>query len=460
MILKSVELFGFKSFPERTRIDFNHGITAIIGPNGSGKSNISDAVRWVLGEMSMKSLRGSKMEDVIFNGAVGVAPANFASVSLVLDTSEEYFEKEAEKDKTEQDEVKANRLYSLGDNHETIVTRKLYRSGESEYYINKKQVRLKDIYELFYDTGIGREGYSVIGQGKISDVLSQKDDERRSIFEEAAGISKHRYKKTEAERKLRDTENNLVRINDILGEIGARIGPLEKEAENAKLYLELSEEKRGLEITIWLEKIEKVRAEYKAVEENCTIAKLRLEELEAKLSGAEAMIDQSINNTYELSRSLSEKERELAQSEKDITATDGELAVLETEIKHLERVINDAEAIAKQAGIELENVEREISEVSIEAAEKTAILSEKRREYEKLSDEYSEERRIVTKCGSHSKRQERHKRTLSVNCPKKDSKWRLSKQNFSITRRKRASSPRERTRQPLDSRSLTTRENG
>ena len=393
MILKSVELFGFKSFPERTRIDFNRGITAIIGPNGSGKSNISDAVRWVLGEMSMKSLRGSKMEDVIFNGAVGVSPANFASVSLILDTSEEYFKKEAEKDKPEQDEVKANRLYSLGDNHETIVTRKLYRSGESEYYINKKQVRLKDIYELFYDTGIGREGYSVIGQGKISDVLSQKDDERRSIFEEAAGISKHRYKKTEAERKLRDTENNLVRVNDILGEISARIGPLEKEAENAKLYLELSEEKRGLEITIWLEKIEKVRAEYKAVEENCTIAKLRLEELEAKLSGAEAMIDASINNTYELSKTLSEKEHELSDTEKDITATDGELAVLETEIKHLERVISDAEAIAKQAGIELQNVEKEINEVSIEAAEKTEILSEKRREYEKLSEEYSEERK-------------------------------------------------------------------
>ena len=218
MKLKSIEMQGFKSFPDKTRITFDDGVTAIIGPNGSGKSNISDAVRWVLGEMSMKSLRGSKMEDVIFNGTPNRPAANFSSVSLTLDTTAEYdrhaqtFMALSEEDKNA-DEKKDE--YKLHHGTEVTITRKYYRSGESEYYINKKQVRLKDIYELFYDTGIGREGYSVISQGKISEVLSQKGHERRDIFEEAAGISKFRYKKAEAERKLAETENNLIRINDI-----------------------------------------------------------------------------------------------------------------------------------------------------------------------------------------------------------------------------------------------------
>ena len=186
MILKSVELIGFKSFPEKTVIEFGSGITAIIGPNGSGKSNISDAVRWVLGEMSMKSLRGSRMEDVIFTGAAGLPPATFASVTLCLDTSAEH----AAAQSSDGGGEKRSPVASIGDGEEISVTRKLYRTGESEYYINSKQVRLKDIYELFYDTGVGREGYSIIGQGKIDEVLSRRDEERRSIFEEAAGISK------------------------------------------------------------------------------------------------------------------------------------------------------------------------------------------------------------------------------------------------------------------------------
>ena len=209
MKLIGLEMQGFKSFPDKTRINFDKGVTAVIGPNGSGKSNISDAVRWVLGEMSMKSLRGSRMEDVIFSGSDKRTPANYATVSLFLDPEDESDE-------------------------EIIVTRKYFRSGESEYYLNKKQVRLKDVYEAFYDTGIGREGYSVIGQGKIAEVLSQKGDERRSIFEEAAGISKFRYQKLEAERKLAAAEANLLRVTDLMGEIGSRLGPLEKEAENAK----------------------------------------------------------------------------------------------------------------------------------------------------------------------------------------------------------------------------------
>ncbi|MBQ5837144.1 MAG: AAA family ATPase, partial [Clostridia bacterium] len=192
MRLKAIEMQGFKSFPDKTRISFDSGVTAIIGPNGSGKSNISDAIRWVLGEMSAKSLRGSRMEDVIFNGTASRAAANCSSVTLFIDTEEEYNRANHITIENEEDQAEdpAKSGYRLSDNTEVSVTRKLYRSGESEYYINKKQVRLKDIYELFYDTGIGREGYSVIGQGKIAEVLSQKDDERRSIFEEAAGISK------------------------------------------------------------------------------------------------------------------------------------------------------------------------------------------------------------------------------------------------------------------------------
>ena len=273
MKLKSIELSGFKSFPDKTRIAFDRGVTAIIGPNGSGKSNISDAVRWVLGEMSPKSLRGSKMEDVIFNGTSGRNAANCASVSLILDTSAEYAAAMQEMSPAAEEAEepaegmpKVPRPQRIGDTDEVVVTRKYYRSGESEYYINKRQVRLKDVYEMFYDTGIGREGYSVIGQGRIAEVLSQKGDERRSIFEEASGISKFRYKKLEAERKLRDTEQNLVRINDILSEVSSRVEPLRKEAENAKKYLVLNEEKTALEITLWLNRIDALKTEREKTE--------------------------------------------------------------------------------------------------------------------------------------------------------------------------------------------------
>ena len=200
MHLKALEMRGFKSFPDKTRLDFEKGITAIVGPSGCGKSNISDAVRWVLGEMSPKSLRGQKMEDVIFSGTAKRQQTGFCEVSLILDNSDG----------------------ALPDDHEEVkITRKYYRSGDSEYKINDKTSRLRDIYELFLNTGIGREGYSVIGQGKIGEVISQKSDERRHIFEEAAGISKFRYRKNDAEKKLAETENNLVRLHT--GEISLRL---------------------------------------------------------------------------------------------------------------------------------------------------------------------------------------------------------------------------------------------
>ena len=208
MYLKSLEVQGFKSFPDKTKLTFEGGATVIVGPNGSGKSNISDAMRWVLGEISSKSLRSSKMEDVIFGGADGRKPMGYAEVSVTFDNT-----------------IGSGKLDCPYD--EVTVTRRYYRAGESEYFINRKAVRLRDIYELFMNTGVGREGYSIIGQGRIADMISRKSDERRSIFEDASGISKYRYKKNEAERKLASTEDKMTRVMDVFAEVEAQVGPLE-----------------------------------------------------------------------------------------------------------------------------------------------------------------------------------------------------------------------------------------
>ncbi|MBQ8914988.1 MAG: AAA family ATPase, partial [Clostridia bacterium] len=215
MYLKTLELHGFKSFPDKTILHFNPGSTVIVGPNGSGKSNITDAMRWVLGEISTKNIRGSKMEDVIFVGADGHRPMSFAEVSITFDDSEE--------------PKKLNCPYE-----EVTVTRRYYRAGESEYFINRKPCRLKDIKELFMNTGVGRDGYSIVGQGKIAEIISKKSEDRRGIFEESAGITKFRYQKNESEKKLNETEENMTRVLDIFSEIESRIGPLEREAKKAR----------------------------------------------------------------------------------------------------------------------------------------------------------------------------------------------------------------------------------
>lgn len=240
MILKSLLLQGFKSFPDKTEIRFLGGMTAIVGPNGSGKSNISDAIRWVLGEQSSRSLRGAKMEDVIFGGTQKRGPLGFAEVSLILDNSKGVFRSE---------------------HTEIMVTRRYYRSGESEYYLNKKHCRLKDIHELFMDTGLGRDGYSIIGQGRIDEILSLKSEDRREIFEEAAGITKFRYRKEEAERKLAATEDNLVRIRDLYSELENQAGPLAAQAEKAKQYLLLRDELRVIEVSLWLLELNTLRTD-------------------------------------------------------------------------------------------------------------------------------------------------------------------------------------------------------
>ena len=239
MYLKALEIQGFKSFPDKTVLSFGEDITAIVGPNGSGKSNISDAIRWVMGEQSTKALRGGKMEDVIFGGTALRKQQGFAEVSLVLDNTDHLFPLEES---------------------EVMVTRRYYRSGESEYYINRRSVRLKDVNELFMDTGLGREGYSIIGQGRIDEILSVKSGDRREVFEEAAGISRFRHRKEEAERKLERTQENLVRITDKIDELELQVEPLRNQSEKAKKFLILRDELRGLEISLWLDQLEKIRA--------------------------------------------------------------------------------------------------------------------------------------------------------------------------------------------------------
>ena len=244
MYLKSIEVQGFKSFANKMTFDFHNGITGIVGPNGSGKSNIGDAVRWVLGEQSAKQLRGGKMEDVIFAGTELRKPVSYAGVAITIDNSD----------------------HALAIDYDQVtVTRKVFRSGESEYLINGSPCRLKDINELFYDTGIGKEGYSIIGQGQIDRILSGKPEERRELFDEAAGIVKFKRRKAEAQKKLNEESQHLVRVNDILSELEKQVGPLERQSEKAKEYLKLKEELKKGDINLFILESEATKKELKLV---------------------------------------------------------------------------------------------------------------------------------------------------------------------------------------------------
>ena len=247
MYLKRLEMYGFKSFADKTVLDFMPGLTTVIGPNGSGKSNISDCIRWVLGEQSLKSLRGAKSEDIIFAGTQNRKPLGYAEASLVLDNSDSKLPIEY---------------------NEVIVTRRIYRTGESGYFINKTPCRLKDVLELFMDTGIGKDGYSIIGQGKIDEILSNKSEDRRHIFEEAAGIVKYRTRKLESEKKLEQTKLNLLRINDIINEIENNIGPLKAQSEKAKKYLSLRDELKNIEVGLFLYNIEDFKRQTEDIVQN------------------------------------------------------------------------------------------------------------------------------------------------------------------------------------------------
>ncbi|MDO5400310.1 MAG: chromosome segregation protein SMC [Eubacteriales bacterium] len=283
MYLKSLELQGFKSFPDKTLIRFGDDITAIVGPNGSGKSNISDAILWVMGEQSSKTLRGAKMEDVIFGGTQKRSAVGFAEATLTLDNTDRALAYDADT---------------------VMVTRRYYRSGDSEYYINKQSARLRDINEMFMDTGLGREGYSNIGQGRIDEILSLKSGDRREIFEEAAGISKYRHRKEETERKLQHTEDNLLRIGDKVSELELQLEPLKQQSQKAKQYLELKEELKGVEVAVWLDSLERLSAAAQKAQEDYASASFVLQQAHDELDGL-------YRQTEELARTLHSRDGDL-----------------------------------------------------------------------------------------------------------------------------------------------------
>ena len=368
MYLKSLEMQGFKSFPDKTKLTFEQGATVIVGPNGSGKSNISDAMRWVLGEISSKSLRGSKMEDVIFGGADSRKPMGFAEVSVTFDN-------------TDPD----NRLDAPYD--EVVVTRRYYRSGDSEYFINKRAVRLRDIYELFMNTGIGREGYSIIGQGKIAEIISRKSEDRRSIFEDASGIAKFRHKKTESERKLAQTEDNMTRINDIFVEISAQVGPLEKEAEKAKRAIELLETKKKVDVQLWFFDTEKYRNDIARVEALYKQSSFELSAVEEAIESYETQRDHlmevSAANRYESEKLLTQI-REQTDINYKLEST---YRVNENDALHIQSLIDatgDTKAQIRES-IESENKEIENHFAKIEQIKQEA--KSKFKEHDDIEDE-------------------------------------------------------------------------
>ena len=320
MKLKAVEMQGFKSFPDRTKLTFDDGITVIVGPNGSGKSNISDAIKWVFGEQSVKSLRGAKMEDVIFGGSISRKPTGFAWVSLFIDNTD--------------------RSIDI-DSDEVVITRRLYRSGESEYRINNNPVRLKDINETFMDTGLGRDGYSVIEQGKIAEIVSAKSTQRREIFEEAAGISKFRYRKTEAERKLTQAEDNLIRLRDIMQELEDRVGPLKAQSEKAKQYVVLAEEKKSLEISLWLEQLAKLGRQMAELEDKTLLAANDRTTAQKRLEEIERETEEIQQKTQELNLYIEHKRDRIREWETAISDAKVNAAVKQNTVTHNEDTIRE-----------------------------------------------------------------------------------------------------------------------
>ena len=340
MYLKALEIQGFKSFADKTRLTFEKNITAIVGPNGSGKSNISDAILWVMGEQRTKALRGSKMEDVIFGGTEIRPPMGFAEVSLILDNSAQIFPIEGS---------------------ELMLTRRYYRSGESEYFINKESVRLKDIVSLLLDTGLGRDGYSIIGQGRIADIISTRSTDRREIFEEAAGISRYRWRKEEAERKLEKTEENLLRINDKIEELELQVGPLRKQSEVAKRYLLLRDELREKEISVWLATLDKLRAQSETVRQEYEQLSAELENRKAELQAVYVSGDSLSERMHQKDIETEQARERLSAAEARLASCDAEAAVLnaniESSIENARRILEDLE---QQSG-RVREIETEIA---------------------------------------------------------------------------------------------------
>ena len=368
MYLKALEIQGFKSFPDKTVLDFGEDITAIVGPNGSGKSNISDAIRWVMGEQNSRQLRGAKMEDVIFGGTEKRRQMGFAQVTLVIDNTEHIFNR---------------------DEAEVAVTRRYYRSGESEYYINRQSVRLKDVNELFMDTGMGREGYSIIGQGKIDEILSVRSDDRREVFEEAAGISKFRHRKEESERKLQRTEENLVRINDKIAELELQVEPLRKQAETAKKYLVLHDELRTLEISVWLENLQKLKGDRLKLQTDFETARADQKKAQAELDEVYTQAEDCARLMHENDCAAEERRTRISALESAIGEHESAAAVARTTAAHhaetigrMEREMSESRSRTASLQEQMQALSRRVEEIDASARtleeEVTALLAQMR----------------------------------------------------------------------------------
>ena len=357
MILKSLELQGFKTFPDKTTLQFERGITSVVGPNGSGKSNISDAMRWVLGEQSVRTLRCSKMEDVIFNGTPQRKALGFAEVTLTIDN--------------------ADRRLPF-DNDTVAVTRRYYRSGESEYLINKNTVRLKDINELFMDTGLGRDGYSIIGQGKIDSIVAARSEDRREIFEEAAGISRYRYRKEESERRLSKAEENLVRLRDILSELEGRVEPLRLQAEKAEQFIALDKEKKGLEIGIWLETLDRSGRVLREHGEKISLAQAQHGELEEEIQSIAQRTEENLREVNQCTVGMEEARAQAAALDEQAVRAEGEASLLENDAAHNRENLRRLEGQVEEASRSGQDVDQEISGKREEMAQKERQIQESR----------------------------------------------------------------------------------
>lgn len=373
MLLKRIELQGFKSFADKTILSFGDGTTAVVGPNGSGKSNISDAIRWVIGEMSAKSLRGANMQDVIFAGTELRKPVNFAEVSLVLDNS--------------------SHIFNI-DFDEVVVTRRLFRSGESVYQINKANCRLKDIHELFMDTGLGRDGYSIMSQGNVSQILSTKAEDRRSLFEEAAGVSKYKYRKEESVRKLNSVEENLVRINDIESELESQLQPLKNQSEKARKYLELYSEYKNLDVNLALIILQKNTQDFKEAEKLYKSVEDELSDLKAQESETEFRISQLYDENKTLDSEKTSQNELLINNESQNMSVKNEITVNENNIKNnhnnikrIENEINSIEIRKQNLQNEIKNLELSISKKQLESENIVKRFENVKQESEKIAQE-------------------------------------------------------------------------
>ncbi len=441
MYLKRLELQGFKSFADKTVLEFMPGITSVIGPNGSGKSNISDAIRWVLGEQSMKSLRGSKSLDIIFAGTQNRKSLGFAEASLVFDNTDGSLPIE----------------YS-----EVTVTRKIYRSGETGYYINKVPCRLKDVLELFMDTGIGKDGYSIIGQGKIDEILSNKSEDRRHIFEEAAGIVKYRVRKVESEKKLEHTKLNLLRINDILAEIETNLAPLKVQSEKAKKYLNLREELKNIEIGLFLYNIEKYKKDLEEIVKDEVVYKEQCNEEEGKLERIKALKEELKSEIDNITESIEEMSNLGFESKKEIEMLNSDINVsntriennkqnkerFEKEIEELSARINDLEEEKKQKeekkenlknnkekfAKELEEKEKELAEITKKLSSKELEIEEHKKKVEENTDKKYELQSNISEQDinyqNYKKRQEQIKNEIAGNISELDN-TRMKKEEIS-----------------------------